>query len=284
MKKTLVIFFVMVFIVTLTSCSKKSSDLKCSECNKELIKGATYCAYCGAENKTNALISENSSTIEKDSLEENTLIDEDILLDEEADEFAENVSNKNVVGEFDEEAVKKQLSVQKYSYESEYDNYLFLEVANNSKYDISIYIDAKFYDANKKLIGAKSVSESVFQQGTKTLLYFYPDEEYSSFEYEISVEELSDFYECVVKDLSYESVKAKNKEIVSVTNNGKKEAENVEGNMLFFNGNKIVGYERTYFSDHDGSIKSGKTITEEMECYENYTSYKFYLSGYNWNW
>ena len=105
-----------------------------------------------------------------------------------------------------------------------------------------------------------------------------PDEKFARMEYELSVKE-EKYYDCVISDLSYESVSAKDKEIVSVTNNGSEAAEFVEVYALFFKEGKIVDFDSTYFVDDDYELKPGKTITEELHCYEDYDSVEFFLTG-----
>ena len=110
-----------------------------------------------------------------------------------------------------------------------------------------------------------------------------PDEEYATSEYELSVKE-DEWYESVAADLTYESIPAKEKEIVSVTNNGSEAAEFVEVYALFFNGEKPVYFNTEYFTDDDSELKPGKTITEEIDCYEDYTSVRFFITGRRDNW
>lgn len=186
--------------------------------------------------------------------------------------------NNETNSKFNENEVKKQLEVKTYSYNNDYWNYGFVEIKNNSEYDLTITVNVKFYDASGNLIGADDSTQYAFQQGTKTLFYFDPDEEFTSIEYSCSVKE-EENYECAVKDLSYESVTAKDKEIISVTNNGTEIAEDVEGYILFFNGDKVVDFEWEYFTDDDYELKPEATITKEMECDAKYDSYEFYLTG-----
>lgn len=190
---------------------------------------------------------------------------------------------KNPVGAFDEEKVLSQLDVTEYSFGDGYWNYHFLVIKNNSDYTLEISADTKYYDASGNLVGAKSNEESAFGSGAEICLYFMPDEEYTTTEYELSVSE-DEWHESVVGDLTYESVSAKEKEIVSVTNNGSEAAEFVLVSALFFNGDEPVSYEWTYFTDDDSELKPGKTITKEMDCYEDYTSVRFFLTGRRDNW
>ena len=180
---------------------------------------------------------------------------------------------------FDEETVISELEVTKYQYTSSIKTpWVFLVVKNNSEFDLNITIDIKTYDDKGNLIGAKSSSIGAFENNTETILSFMLDEEPNSIKYEISVKE-EDWYDCVVSNLSYESSAAQKKEIVSVTNNGEDAAEFVEGTMLFFNGEELVGFDRRYFSDDDYELKPGKAITKELSCYDKYDSYKIYFTG-----
>lgn len=187
-------------------------------------------------------------------------------------------TEKVVTSEFDEATVLSQLEVTEYSYKSSVWHYAFLVIANKSEFDIEVSVDIKFYDKNGDLVGAKNGEQEAFESGTEIVMYFMPDEAYAKMEYELSVEE-EDWYECVVSDLTYESTTAKKKEIVSVTNNGTEAAEFVEGSALFFKGDKVVGFEQTYFTDDDSELKPGKTITKEMDCYKKYDSVKFFFTG-----
>lgn len=181
-------------------------------------------------------------------------------------------------GDFVESEVLEQLKVTEYSYKNEWAYYHFIEVENGSAFDLNVSVAVKFYNEAGELIGAKSDDKYAFEHGQKVLFYFMPDEAYTKTEYEISVVEET-FYAAVVSDLSYESVPAKEKEIVSVTNNGKDAAEFVECSILFFKNGEAVYFNSSYFVDDTSELKPGKTITKEMDCYEPYDSYAIYLTG-----
>ncbi len=179
---------------------------------------------------------------------------------------------------FNEKEVLSQLEVTAHSFSNDYWNYSFLIIKNNSPYTLEISAATKYYDAAGNLVGAKDSGESAVGSGSEICLYFMPDERYATMEYDISVKE-DEWYESAVGDLTYESVTAKDKEIVSVTNTGTRPAEFVEAYAIFFNGDTPVGFETTYFTDDDSELKPGKTITKEMDCYEDYTSVKFFFTG-----
>ena len=75
--------------------------------------------------------------------------------------------------------------------------------------------------------------------------------------------------------MKYETVRATEKEILSVTNKGNIPAEFVEVYALFFKNGKLVDYDWTYMTDDDSEIKPNKTITEEIDCYEEYDKVDF---------
>lgn len=189
----------------------------------------------------------------------------------------ENPEQTEPSGKFDTETVISQLEVQEYTYRTKFSEYLFLAVRNNSEYNIEMSVSAKFYN-EESLVGAKTTSQEAFEHGTEIVIYFMPDEAYTSVEYDISVSEET-WYKCITSELSYETTAAKNKEIVSVTNNGEYAAEFVECHALFFKDGKVVGHSGTYFTDNDFELKPGKTITEELDCYEEYDDVKFFFTG-----
>ena len=130
----------------------------------------------------------------------------------------------------------------------------------------------------RSLIGVGDASQEAVGPGTETILPIWADEEFANIEYKLEASQ-EEYYESVVEELSYETTPASEKEILAVTNNGNEPAEFVEGYVLFFNGDTVVGYDSNYFTDDDNEIKPGETIMEEMDCYEHYDSIKVYLTG-----
>lgn len=208
---------------------------------------------------------------------EEVVAQRDALLRGESIEITEETTKKPT-GKFDEETVLSQLEVAEYSYSNDFWNYSFLVIKNNSEYTLDISASTKYYDASGALVGAKENEEMAVGSGSEICLYFMPDEKYAKMEYELSVNE-TEWYESVTQDLSYETVAAKDKEIVSVKNNGSKAAEFVQVYALFFNGENAVGFNSSYFTDDDSELKPGKTITKELDCYEDYTSVRFFIAG-----
>ena len=201
-------------------------------------------------------------------------------LKEYVDENMDPIPTTPPAGSFNPDEVLKQLEIKEYIYEDNWFPKGFLSIKNNSAYNIRISASVKLYDAAGNLIGAQSDDVVAFEAGTETLLVFYADEKFTSMTYELTIEE-EKYYNCVISNLTYQTVSARNKEIVSVTNNGKKAVDWAEGYMIFFKNGKVVGFTTTYFIDNDDELKTGKTITKEMECYEEYDSFLLFFRGRN---
>lgn len=173
-----------------------------------------------------------------------------------------------------------QIAVREYC-EKQYWGYKSVFVIENlSDFNFDLSANVKFYDKSGKLVGAKSDSVYYFEHGTKTVMQFSVDEAYEWIEYEFSAKEQAS-YDCIVSSLTYESVPAKNKEILSVTNTGSVPAQSVWGYALFFKDGELVGTDMAYFADDDWELKPGKTITEELTIYDKkYDSVEFYFTGH----
>ena len=185
---------------------------------------------------------------------------------------------KAETGKFNEEDVLSKMEVKDLWYSNDYWNYAFLTIKNNSDFNVDVSASVKFYDEAGKLIGAQDADQKAVESGYSTILYFMPDEKFAKMEYELDVNETKR-WDCVLSDLSYEAVEAKNKVILSVKNNGEEAAEFVQAYVLFFNGDNVVGFAQNYMTDDDSELKSGKTVSKEMDCYEYFDSYQVFLSG-----
>lgn len=193
----------------------------------------------------------------------------------------EPVPTQNIpakTGSFDAKDAVEKLEISEYHFSSKYSNYAFLTIKNGSDYNLDISVSAKFYDSDGNLVGAKSADQDAVESGYDTILYFMPDETYESMKYEIDVSETK-YWNCVQSDLSYEADEAKNKVILSVTNNGTEAADFVEAYVLFFSRDEPVSFTQNYVVDDDSELKPGKTISKEMDCYEEFDSYRIFLSG-----
>lgn len=180
----------------------------------------------------------------------------------------------------DTEKILAQLETTPYTLMSKYEKVLALVIKNNSSEDFKLSAKVSFKDADGNLLGVDDNTVNVFGAGGEICLLFRNDESFYSYEYEYTVDEKDEYYEAVNSDLSCEATIAKDKVIVSVTNNGEKTAKFVTGTALFFEGDKMVGNSFGYISDSDSEIKPGNKESEEIHCFTKFDSAKVYLSGY----
>lgn len=179
---------------------------------------------------------------------------------------------------FNAEEIAQALKVQELHYNSSYTRWVFLIIKNTSEFTLEISGSLETFDDDGNILSHDDSSEHAVAPGTETILTFMVDEKFSSTKYEISVSE-EEYYEPVTQNLTYTSSKAKNKEIVTATNNGSIAAQFVEGYALFFKGDIVVYYDTAYFTDDDSEIKPGKSITKEMRSYEDYDTMRIILTG-----
>lgn len=182
---------------------------------------------------------------------------------------------------FNSEEVLAKLETVAYTGKSKYGSYyLALVVKNNSTMDCTLRADVSLKDQDGNLIGAKEDEITAFGAGEETCFLFSNEDGFASYEYEYTVDEL-DYYEAVCKDLICEAVPVKDKVIVTVTNNGTKTAECVTSEVLFMQGDQIIGTSWSYIGDGDSEIKPGRKETEEVGYWgtQKYDNVKVYLQG-----
>lgn len=186
-------------------------------------------------------------------------------------------------GEFDSAAIVEALEVEEYFFEGSYGGpSIFMLITNTSEYTLSISANYMVYGPNKALIGAKDANASTVPAGEIAFLEFRFDEKFSSGNCEISVSE-EKWNVPASQNLSFTSSKAKEKEIITVTNNGDISVHFVTADILFFKGEDVVEREYGYFTDPDGELKPGKSLTQEARCSEDYDKIVVVLSGYGMN-
>lgn len=183
-----------------------------------------------------------------------------------------NINNNN----FDADAISKELKVKQYKYEEYNTTYTAFVIENPTNYDLDINVEVKFYNKDGSIVAAKDGSIPAVERKSNTFIWFHSDS-YDNLDYKITVAEET-YFRCVTSSLTYNSVKSKDKEIVSLTNNGDFDAKFVEGYALFFKNNKLVDISFDYF-ENDGVLKPKQTITKELECSGEYDSVQFYFVG-----
>lgn len=181
-------------------------------------------------------------------------------------------------GAFDEDTVISQLETTTYSCKSSSYMYGAIVVKNNSEFVIDLEVTAVLYDSDKNIVGTQSDTIYAMEPGVASAMTFMNDGDYDSIECEFSVGD-EGYYLPVVSSLSMEVSPAKEKAVISVTNNGDKPAQFVKFIAIFFKGDTPVSIEWGYCVDDDSEIKPGKTQRAEARSFEKFDSVKVYLSG-----
>lgn len=176
----------------------------------------------------------------------------------------------------------EEISIKEYTYNSSTDtNWYFMEITNNSDVTIQVETNVVAKDADGNVVGAASGEEGAIESGyTVCISHMFDEVKPETYEYTISVNE-EEYHSPVLSDLQYEVSDTGDKLIISCTNNGEEPAEFVEGLVLFFKGDQLLGQSSNYFTDDDSELKPGNTLAKEFEIYsdEQYDNYKVYLTG-----
>lgn len=208
---------------------------------------------------------------------EKQIITSDKIVEEES-EIVKIEETEPEKKSFNGEEVVSKIAVKQYKYNSYGFLYNFMELTNNSDCTVDVNVNLLYYDGNDNLISAETMSEDVLMPGHSILMYNMLDEDYARDEYTLSVSEPR-YYRGIQDDISYEVSVAKEKLVVTMTNNGNEAAEFVDGTALFFKGDEVVGHDSAYFIDDDSEIKPGASISKNLNCYEDFDGYKIYVTG-----
>ena len=181
-------------------------------------------------------------------------------------------------GAFDETTVVSQIETKNYSCEISDYMYGAVVLKNNSEFILNLEVNCVLYDADKNIVGTKAETIYALEPGYQTAYSFINDGDFDSFEVELSASE-EDYYLPIMSSLAMEVSPAKDKAVVSVTNNGDKPAEFVQYVAIFFKGEEPVYIDWSYCVDDDSEIKPGKTQRSEARSFEKFDSVKVYLTG-----
>ena len=156
----------------------------------------------------------------------------------------------------------------------------FMVVKNNSNKTVDISTSSLAYDKNGKIISSTDSSFYALGAGCTSMFYeaFETAEKIEYYNMSMNVVP-SKYYKSVIQDLSFVQNDIDSGAIFQVTNNGTDTAEFVEGYALFFLNGELVDYDSAYFIDNNLEIKPQKTISKQLNSYEDFDSIEFYLTG-----
>ncbi len=166
------------------------------------------------------------------------------------------------------------------------DTLWFLVITNNSEHDVGISANSTAYDQAGNIVGADDASIDVLGAGQTSICYFYYDSVANIDHVDYQVFYQTDlYYTDVIHNLSVDTTINNSNVIVAVTNNGSESAQFVEAYALFFDSQgDLVGYDSTYVTDNDSEIKSGATITKQLDTYNAFSTVEVYFTGRHSSW
>jgi outer membrane murein-binding lipoprotein Lpp len=158
--------------------------------------------------------------------------------------------------------------------------YHFMIVKNNTDKALNVKTSSKAYMADGTLVSVDDAEFDALGAGCVSVIqeHFETDSEIAYYDTKITSKN-DGWCDSVIQDLSYTDTLIKDGAIFDVTNNGTKAAEFVEGYVLFFNGDELVDWDYSYFTDDDSELKPGETITKQLSCYKTFDRVEFYLDG-----
>ncbi|MDE7422671.1 MAG: hypothetical protein K2N51_03115 [Lachnospiraceae bacterium] len=156
----------------------------------------------------------------------------------------------------------------------------FMVVKNNSNRTVDISTSSLAYDKNGKIISSADSSFYALGAGCTSMFYEAFETAEKIEYYDISMNVVpSKYYKSVIQDLSFVQNDIDSGAVFQVTNNGADAAKFVEGYALFFLNGELVDYDSAYFTDNNSEIKPQKTISKQLNSYEDFDSIEFYLTG-----
>jgi tripartite-type tricarboxylate transporter receptor subunit TctC len=171
--------------------------------------------------------------------------------------------------------------VREYLYENSFASMYYLVIKNNSEYTVSISGNAEAMDAEGNTIGAADTSVDVLGPQEESITYFYFSnvKGIASVDYSLSYSE-SRYYSPVISDLAQEITINNSNVIVTLTNNGSEAARFVQAYALFMDSSgNIVYTDSGYITDDDSELKSGATLSKQLDCRTAFDHVEVYLTG-----
>lgn len=184
------------------------------------------------------------------------------------------------------DSVTKSLIINDYLYESMFATYHFFEVTNTSPYTVRLTINDTAKNSAGAIIGATTSSEEDIPSGCTVFAktFFSDVAGASSFDTSLQVTQESTYIP-VLQGISAQTSNLGDKVTVTATNLGDKSAEFTEATAVFFKDGKVVYHGSCYLTDADYELKSGATISGQINAYStDYDSVKVYLTARRSKW
>lgn len=160
------------------------------------------------------------------------------------------------------------------------DTLYLLVLKNNSPETANAHGDVVAYDAEGNILATSSAGVDALGSGKEQVMSFYFSDlaGVDHFGYNVDYKVETD-YEDVGDDIEIQETINGKSVVITCTNNGDEVAEFVEAYVLFFKGEQLVEYNWTYLYDVDFELRPGKTVSDNVYCFEDFDSIKCYYSG-----
>lgn len=207
---------------------------------------------------------------------ENDVIEEMQSATQEPEENADNVGKKDSESEINVEVLAEYTLPDGIGWYTRH----FIVIKNNSSETVDVFTSSLAYSEDGTMVSAADASFDALGAGCTSVLYeaFETDAEIDHYDTTLNASK-SKYYESVIQDLSYIQNDIDGGAVFQVTNNGENPAEFVQGYALFFSGDELVGYADSYFVDDDSELKSGETISKQLDYHKEFDRIEFYLTG-----
>lgn len=203
-------------------------------------------------------------------------------------ELYESISSATATELEKEESIEKdenvdyvsQLDIAEYSYVNSINNTIYcMVIKNNSNQTLSLNVNVTANDKNGKLVGAQTINEYAVESGYEVVLSTsFDGDKAEKFVYDITPE-IEKYYSPVSSEIESTVTKADKKVIVSCKNTGNETAQFVKASALFFKNDRLVYYNETYCVDNSFNLEVGKTISKEIDAFQEFDDVKIYISG-----
>ena len=154
-------------------------------------------------------------------------------------------------------------------------------MTNHSNKTAGISINMTAYDSDNKVIGASNGSVDVIGPDDESIamLYFDSVKGIDHVEYTMSFDTSSGF-ESGLKDLDVTKNTNKNNVVVMVKNNGTEAVDYLKAYAIFLdNAGNVIFADYDYLTDGDGELKSGATLSVQIDSPVEFASAVTALTG-----
>ncbi len=194
-----------------------------------------------------------------------------------------NQSSGIASSDFDAEKIEENISISEI--DEALDGSLVAIIKNGNDEDVSLEIEAVFYDADENSLGSDSCILSIYKNQEMACEFYDTPSNYSNYEINITAEE--NYYINYSNQIEITNNDTGEKIVVQVTNNAGEELESIVVAVVFYKDGKLVGFSSSYdYNLRDGNKSTFNIYYPYDKNYDDvsFDEYKVYVSAYNYVW